>query len=199
MKKLLISFVLASPLISAEPITNSLGMKFMRIEPGSFVIGQDGPAADYKVKEHAARFDDADWDEKPAHRVTINSAFAIGVTEVTCGQYRPFRPVKGADDDAVTNISWEDATAFCDWLSKKEGKTYRLPTEAEWEYACRAGTTTLFNTGDTLPAGFHSWPSDLGLRDRFFPAYTLPPEYRAKSTKLVTACGTKPAECLGLV
>ncbi len=182
----------------AKGVTNSLGMKFVRIEPGSFVMGQDGPAADYKVKEHAAKFEDADWDEKPAHRVSINTAFAIGVTEVTCGQYRPFRPVKGADDDAVTNVSWDDAVAFCEWLSKKEGKTYRLPTEAEWEYACRAGTTTLFNTGDTLPAGFHSWPSDIGLRDRFFPAKTLPPEYRPKSTKLSLRVGQTQPNAWGL-
>jgi formylglycine-generating enzyme required for sulfatase activity len=55
---------------------------------------------------------------------------------------------------AVVNVNWDEANAFCAWLSKKEGKPYRLPTEAEWEYACRAGTTTLFNTGDTLPDGY---------------------------------------------
>jgi formylglycine-generating enzyme required for sulfatase activity len=52
------------------------------------------------------------------------------------------------DDHPVCNVSWEDAVEFCRWLSEKEGATYRLPTEAEWEYACRAGTTTLFSTGD---------------------------------------------------
>jgi sulfatase modifying factor 1 len=53
-----------------------------------------------------------------------------------------------ADDHPVVVVSWSDAVAFCAWLSKKEGKTYRLPAEAEWEYACRAGTKTRFNTGD---------------------------------------------------
>jgi formylglycine-generating enzyme required for sulfatase activity len=52
------------------------------------------------------------------------------------------------DDHPVVNVSWNDALAFCQWLSRKEGKTYRLPTEAEWEYACRAGTTTLYSCGN---------------------------------------------------
>jgi formylglycine-generating enzyme required for sulfatase activity len=52
------------------------------------------------------------------------------------------------DDHPVLNVTWNDAVAFCQWLSRQEGKTYRLPTEAEWEYACRAGTDTRYNFGD---------------------------------------------------
>ena len=186
--------------LSAQQVTNSIGMKLVEIHPGSFTMGQDGPAADYNVKKHAAQFDDADWDEKPAHRVTISQGFQMASTEVTLEQFRQFRPEfgRGKDDDAVTDVSWNDAVAFCHWLSKKEGKLYRLPTEAEWEYACRAGTTTLFNTGDALPAGSHSWPRDTGLRDRFFPDSTLPPEYRPKSSELNLRVAQNPANAWGL-
>ena len=59
------------------------------------------------------------------------------------------------DEHPVVNVSWNDAVAFCDWLSRKEGKTYRLPKEAEWEYACRAGTTTRYYYGDD-PEGLAS-------------------------------------------
>ncbi|MCX7008827.1 MAG: SUMF1/EgtB/PvdO family nonheme iron enzyme [Kiritimatiellaeota bacterium] len=186
----------------ANETTNSVGMKLVRIEPGNFVMGQDGPPADYKMNKHPAKFNDADWDEKPAHRVTISSGFFMGATEVTLAQYRQFKPGyrgdSGAADDAVTGVSWFDAVKFCEWLSVKEGKTYRLPTEAEWEYACRAGTTTLFNLGDALPAGFQKWFSDVGYRERYFPDGKLPPEYLAGSGKFAARVAQTPANALGL-
>ncbi len=192
----------ATPSVQGRTITNSIGMKLVRIEPGSFVMGQDGPAADYDVKKHAAKFDDADWDEKPAHRVTISAPFSIGATEVTLAQYRQFDSKhggKGVDDEAATGVNWDDAVKFCAWLSAKEGKSYRLPTEAEWEFACRAGTTTLFHTGDTLPTGFHQWPADIGLRERFFPEGKLSPEIRAPQGKGVSLrVAQTPANAWGL-
>lgn len=131
-----ISLLRSSNLAAAEPkeATNSIGMKLERIEPGTFVMGQDGPAADYKTTQHAERCDQADWDEKPAHRVKITTPFLIGSTEVTNAQYRQFKPGanrEGKDDEAANFVSWNDATKFCEWLSAKEGKPYRLPTEAE--------------------------------------------------------------------
>ncbi|UCG49678.1 MAG: SUMF1/EgtB/PvdO family nonheme iron enzyme [Phycisphaerales bacterium] len=105
-----------------------------------------------------------DYDERPVHKVNITRPFYIGVYEVTNNQYELFRPehsrLRGkrgfskGDDEAVCFVSWYDAKAFCDWLSDKEGLPYRLPTEAEWEYACRADTETHFHTGDTLPGAF---------------------------------------------
>lgn len=164
----------------AKPaITNSIGMKLVRVEAGSFLMGQNGPAADYKMSQHPNRDDEADVDEKPQHRVQITAPFYLGTTEVTLGQYRRFKPNHlslGGEDEAATGVSWHDAVAFCQWLTGKEGRAYRLPTEAEWEYACRAGTTTPFNLGEHLPKGFQKWRYQDGRLPRYFPDGKLPPE-----------------------
>jgi len=98
-------------------------------------------------------------DDEKQHQVTL-SAFYMSKYEVTFDQYDAFCDAKGKEKPSdngwgrgnrpVINVSWYDAVAYCEWLSNETGKTYRLPTEAEWEYACRAGTTTPFNTGYNL-------------------------------------------------
>lgn len=121
--------------------TNSQGMKFVFIPPGRFTMGPNGST----------------------YRVALQKPFYLGATEVTLGQYRRFKPdhaVEGADDEfnrddrPAAMVSWEDAQAFCRWLSElpeeqAAGRTYRLPTEAQWEWAARAGTTTLRYFGET--------------------------------------------------
>lgn len=182
-------------------LTNSLGMALVWIRPGNFVMGQDGPASDYRLMKHPSKCDDADWDEKPAHEVTISSGIYMGTTEVTLGQYRRFMPDfrrSGADDEAVRSVSWSGAAAFCEWLSKKEGKPYRLPTEAEWEYACRAGTATLFHTGDALPQGFQPWFGDAGYREYYFPGGKLPAEYRPEKRSSAPRVAQTPSNAWGL-
>ena len=183
-------FCLITSLHAAEPITNSIGMKLMPIQPGTFTMGQDGPPMeDYlrqkRFGEMHKDIDRIDFDEKPSHQVTITQPFHIGVTEVTVAQFRQFDPEfkkkdpksKPADDDAASGVTWDKAVAFCEWLTKKEGKPYRLPTEAEWEYACRAGTTTLFHTGDTLPDAHQKWFGEDNFRGVYFPSGPMPREY----------------------
>jgi len=148
------------PSLHAQPgtdktLVNSIGMKLARIEAGTFSMGTT-EGAPRSRQEWLER----DFDESPAHSVKIGQAFYLGVHEVTNAQYEAFDPKHKAlrgkrggssrDSDPVTDVTWQDAMAFCEWLSKQERKTYRLPTEAEWEYACRAGTTTKFHTGDSL-------------------------------------------------
>ena len=120
------------------------------IPAGSFVMGSENPPM-------------PEWDEAPAHEVTL-PAFRMSATEITNAQYEAFDPAhkalrgyegfSSADDEAVIMVSWADAKAYCEWLSRRTGRSFRLPTEEEWEYACRAGTTTAYNTGDTYPEEF---------------------------------------------
>jgi len=161
-------------------------MDFVLIRPGTFTMGSNKPGPVVHAGPASVHLYDP-WPEwcpsyQPAHKVTITKPFYLGKCEVTRAQWqavmgKPPPPCtwaktkEGAKDPArnpigtfpVLGVSWIESKEFCDRLSKARQKRFRLPTEAEWEYACRAGTTTMFFWGNDpervvdyapLPGGF---------------------------------------------
>ena len=124
---------------AGKPFVNSIGMALTWIPPGTFDMGR------------SLDDDRAYADESPRHSVRITKGFWIGTCEVTQGEWQQvmhtnpsaFRGMLGFGRKRrpVERVNWHQCVEFCKRLSEMEGQTYRLPTEAEWEYACRAGTT----------------------------------------------------------
>lgn len=124
--------------------------EMVNIPPGKFIMGSV-PNEPERLKN-----------EDPRHEVTISYPFALGKYEVTfaewdacvadggCNGYKPDDNGWGRGKLPVLNVSWKDAHAYIDWINKKTGKQYRLPSEAEWEYAARGGTTTAFYWGNDI-------------------------------------------------
>jgi formylglycine-generating enzyme required for sulfatase activity len=153
-------------------ILNSIGIRLVRVPAGKFSMGSPGFE------------EDREPDEGPQHQVAITRPFYMGIHEVTQEQYQMvmgtnpsfFAPTGDGRDRVVgqdtrrfpvDSVSWNDATEFCRRLSnvpveQAAGRVYRLPTEAEWEYACRAGTGTPFSTGDRLPIDRANFNSSVG-------------------------------------
>lgn len=157
-------------------------MEFKKIPAGSFFMGSCSVNHNPKglpVREacpSGANADlRADEDEVPQHKVVISKAFQLSIYEVTVKQFEKFIGDSGRTDllsaafrkansdgskNSVTHISWQDAQDFLVWLNKNKPLTdtgsYRLPTEAEWEYAARAGTNTQYSFGDEWSATKHS-------------------------------------------
>ncbi len=110
-------------------------------------------AAQLEYSAAEARFRVANNNEKPAHPVTFSVPFYMGTYDVTQAQYQAVNGTNPSQfngkDNPVENVSWDDAQAFCEKLTERTKQTVRLPSEVEWEYSCRAGTTTAYNSGDT--------------------------------------------------
>lgn len=118
-----------------KSITNSIGMRLVFIPAGSFTMGSP-----YE--------DDMRQDDEKPHVVHIKAGFYMSAVEVKQAQWQSImgsnRSFHKGDSLPAEKMSWKEAVAFCEKLSELEGKTYRLPTEAEWEYACRAGSRDAF-------------------------------------------------------
>jgi len=141
----LVAMLLTSPTLAtkkpAKYVTNSAGMKFVWISAGSFQMGSTG-----KEKGRG--------DDEIHHQVTFTKGFYLSVHPVTQAQWQTVMGTNPShfkgDKLPVESVSWHDCQAFCKKLREKDNSEYRLPTEAEWEYAARAGTTTPFHFGSTL-------------------------------------------------
>ena len=131
---------------------NSLSMKFMLIPPGEFMMGSTEEEIDESLPpKPAKKFEGFFRSEAPRHRVRLTVPFFLAKTEVTVRQFKSFltetshQPadegcLEGEDRWPIRKITWPESTGFLEWLSKREGLEYRLPTEAQWEFACRAGS-----------------------------------------------------------
>ena len=148
-----------------EDLGNGIQLEMVMIPGGSFMMGS--PETEEGSND----------DERPQHQVTIK-AFCLGKYQVTQAQWkavaafpqvnRELKPdpsrFKG-NNRPVESVSWEDAVEFCDRLSNHTKRQYRLPSEAEWEYACRAGTTTPFHFGETITTDLANYNGEFTYGD----------------------------------
>jgi formylglycine-generating enzyme required for sulfatase activity len=138
-------------------------------------------------ENEAGRYDD----ESPQHQVTVPSFF-IGKYPLTQAQYQAIMGDNPAyfkgNNRPVEKVSWHDAVAFCQKLSQKTGKNYKLPSEAQWEYACRAGTTTPFYFGESITPDLVNYNGN----------YTYAAAPKGKYREQTTDVGTFPPNAFGL-
>jgi formylglycine-generating enzyme required for sulfatase activity len=162
--------------------TNSIGMKFVWIPPGNFMMGSPK-----EEKERA--------DNETQHKVTLTKGFFMGVYTVTQEEWQAVMGknpsfFKGEKNLPVDTVSWDDCQAFIKKLREKDKdkKAYRLPTEAEWEYCCRAGTKTPFSFGETISTDQANYIGD----------FTYGEGKKGVYRKKTTPVGSFPANTWGL-
>jgi sulfatase modifying factor 1 len=163
-----------------EPYTNTLGMKFAWIPPGTFMMGSP--------KEEKERIDN-----ETQHKVTLTKGFYMGVYTVTQEQWQEVMGnnpsvFKGEKNLPVEMVSWDDCQEFIKKLRGKDKKVYRLPTEAEWEYACRAETKTPFHFGELISTDQANYNGD----------FTYGDGKKGVDRKKTTPVGSLPANAWGL-
>jgi formylglycine-generating enzyme required for sulfatase activity len=172
-----------------EPLATDVGLEMVAIPSGKFMMGSP-------ESEH-----DRFPDESPEHEVTV-PPFFMGKYPVTQAQWQAIantptierklelNPSRFTKDNnlPVENVSWEQAVEFCARLSRETGRDYRLPTEAEWEYACRAGTKTPFHFGQTITGKLVNYDSGI----------TYAQERKVKREGKTTSVGTYPPNAFGL-
>jgi formylglycine-generating enzyme required for sulfatase activity len=174
-----------------EDLGNGIQLEMVMIPGGSFMMGS--PETEEDSNDY----------ERPQHQVTIK-AFCLGKYQVTQAQWkavaafpqvnRELKPdpsnFKGDGSTSLTNhrpveqVSWEDAVEFCDRLSRHTKRQYRLPSEAEWEYACRAGTTTPFHFGETITTNLANYQGTDNEEYKWSGSYGSGPKgvYREETT-----------------
>lgn len=187
-----------------DTVANSLGMRFAYIPAGEFDMGSPTTEVGRLTSEiphhvkitqpflmgihHVTRAQFAAFVKESAYRTDAEKegsavAWAGDRSKTVSGATWRNPGFDQADDHPVVEISWNDAVAFCQWLSRKEGKHYRLPTEAEWEYACRAGTRTAYFWGEN-PDGGNGWANcmDLTFKEKFSTSNASIIKYYASKT-----------------
>ena len=182
---------------------NSVGMRFVLIPPGTFMMGSRDSAMEV-ARRCAMPNAQGGWfyDEHPRHKVTLTSAYYMATDEVTQGCYEAVTTPERKETDKkisdeypdefkgtnnpVVKVSWSDAEKFCKTLGAldvEEGRQYSLPTEAQWEYACRAGTSAPFSFGETISTDQVNYHGDYTYGDgrkgkhrgKTLPVGSLPP------------------------
>ncbi|QEI43155.1 Serine/threonine-protein kinase F [Dolichospermum sp. UHCC 0315A] len=162
-----------------EDLGNGVTLEMVEIPGGTFIMGS--PESEAKRRS----------DESPQHQVTVPS-FYMGKYELTQVQYQAIIGTNPSyfkgDNRPVEGVSWNNAVKFCKKLSQKTGKKYRLPSEAEWEYACRAGTTTPFYFGESITPDLVNYNRN----------YTYASAPKGKYRQQTTDVGTFPPNSFGL-